>query len=65
MNLLVEISAKSITKAIKIDTNAIERFERKNESEYVGTHSFMIPPKKIIGNVPIKIDLYNLLKKKE
>ena len=60
MNLLVEISAKSITNAIKIDTNAIERFERKNESENVGTNSFIIPPKKIIGNVPIKIDLYSL-----
>ena len=60
MNLLVEISAKSITDAIKIDTNAIERFERKNESENVGTNSFIIPPKKIIGNVPIKIDLYSL-----
>ena len=43
------------------DTKAIERFERKNESENPGTNSFIIPPIKTIGIVPIKIDLFNLL----
>ena len=65
INLLVEISAKSIIKDINIDTTAIERFERKNESENPGTNSFIIPPIKTIGIVPIKIDLFNLLKRKE
>ena len=61
----MEISAKSIIKAINIDTKAIERFERKNESENPGINSFIIPPIKTIGIVPIKIDLYNLLDKNE
>ena len=65
INLLVEISAKSIITDINIDTIAIERFERKNESENPGTKSFIIPPKRTIGIVPIKIDLYNLLDKNE
>ena len=47
------------------DTIAIERFERKNESENPGTKNFIIPPKITIGIVPIKIDLYNLLDKNE
>ena len=63
IDFLVEISAKSITKDINIDTKAIEKFERKNESENPGTNSFIIPPIKTIGIVPIKIDLYNLLDK--
>ena len=65
INFLVEISAKSIIKDINIDTTAIERFERKNESENPVTNSFIIPPIKTIGIVPIKIDLFNLLKRKE
>ena len=65
INLLVEISAKSIIKDINIDTKAIERFERKNESENPGTNSFIIPPIKTIGIVPIKIDLFNLLNRNE
>ena len=65
IDFLVEISAKSIIKDINIDTKAIERFERKNESENPGTNSFIIPPIKTIGIVPIKIDLYNLLDKNE
>ena len=65
IDFLVEISAKSIIKDINIDTKAIERFERKNESENPGTNSFIIPPIKTIGTVPIKIDLYNLLDKNE
>ena len=65
IDLLVEISAKSITKAINIETNAIERFERKNESENPGINSFVIPPIKTIGIVPINIDLYNLWDRNE
>ena len=61
INLLFEISAKSINKDINRDIKAIERFERKNESENPGTNSFIIPPIKTIGIVPITIDLYNLL----
>ena len=63
--LLVEISAKSIIKDINIDNKAIERFERKNESENPGTNTFIIPPTKTIGIVPIKIDLYILLDNNE
>ena len=65
IDFLVEISAKSIIKDINIDTKAIEKFERKNESENPGTNSFIIPPIKTIGSVPIKIDLHNLLDKNE
>ena len=65
IDFLVEISAKSIIKDINIDTKAIERFERKNESENPGINIFIIPPIKTIGIVPIKIDLYNLFGKKE
>ena len=65
IDFLVEISAKSIIKDINIDTKAIERFERKNESENPGTNSFIIPPIKTIGIVPIKIDLFNLLNRNE
>ena len=61
----MELSAKSIINDINTDTRAIERLERKNESENPGTHSFIITPKKTIGIVPIKIDLYNLLNKNE
>ena len=65
IDLLVEISAKSMINDINKDTTAIERFERENESENPGTNSFIINPKKTIGIVPIKIDLYNLLNKIE
>ena len=65
IDFLVEISAKSIIKDINKDTKAIERFERKNESENPGTNSFIIPPIKTIGIVPIKIDLFNLLNRNE
>ena len=63
INLLVEISAKSIKNDINKDTIAIEKFERKNELENPGTNSLIIPPNIRIGIVPIKIDLYNLLDK--
>ena len=65
INLLVEISAKSMINAINIETTAIEKFERKNESENPGINSLIIPPIKIIGIVLIKIDLYNLWDIKE
>ena len=65
IDFLVEISAKSIIKDINIDTKAIEKFERKNESENLGTNSFIIPPIKTIGIVPINIDLFNLLNRNE
>jgi len=42
----------------------MERFERKNESEKLGKYSLIIPPKKIIGIVLIKIDFNNLFIKK-
>ena len=58
--MLVELSAKSIIKAINIETNAIERFERRNELKKSGRNSLIIPPTKIIGIVAIMIDLYNL-----
>jgi len=65
IDLLVEISAKSIINDINIETKAIERFERKNESENPGTKSFIIPPIKTIGIVPTIIDLYNLVENNE
>ena len=61
----MERSAISIINDIIKDTKAIERFERKNESEYPEKNSFMIEPIITIGIVPIKIDLYNLLEKNE
>ena len=42
IDFLLEISAKSIIKDINIDTKAIERFERKNESENPGTNLSLI-----------------------
>ena len=65
IKFLVELSAKNITIAINTETIAIERFERKNESEKSLTNNFIIPPIKIIGIVAIKIDLYNLRDKNE
>ena len=65
INLVGEISAKSIINDINIDITAIERFECMNESENSGTKSLIYPPIQTIGIVPIKIDLYNLLVKYE
>ena len=50
---------------MNIDAIPIERLERKNESENPGRNSFINPPNKTIGIVPIKIDLYNLSDKNE
>ena len=65
MDLLREISAKSIIKAINIDSVPIKKFERKNESENSAKNSLIIPPIKIIGIEPIKIDLKILLDKEK
>ena len=53
INLVFEISAISIIIDINIEITAIEKLERKNESENPGTKSFMNPPKITIGIVPI------------
>ncbi len=57
---LFELSAKYIKKAIKNETNAIDKFERRTFSKNEGTNIFILPPSKTIGIVPIKIDLNNL-----
>ena len=46
-------------KANKRETNAIDKFERRTLSKKSGANNFMLPPKKAIGRVPIKIDLNN------
>ena len=63
--LLQEISAKSIIKAINIDANAIDKFDRKNELKNSDKNNFIIIPTPIIGNVPINIDFNNFLDKKK
>ena len=45
---------------MRIETNAIDKFERIILSKKLGTNSFMDAPNKIIGMVPIKIDLNKL-----
>ena len=65
INLLVELSAKSIINDINKENNPIEIFERKKESENSGTNTLIIPPIKIMGIVPIKIEFFNLLDKNE
>ena len=57
---LFELSAKYIKKAIRNETNAIDKFERRTFSKKEGIKIFTIPPRKTIGIVPIKIDLNNL-----
>ena len=47
-------------KAIRKETNAIDKFERRTWSKKLGKNTFMAPPNKIIGIVPIKIDQNNL-----
>ena len=51
-------------KAIRNETNAIDKFERRTFSKKEGINIFIIPPSKTIGIVPIKIDLSNLLCKR-
>ena len=56
---LFELSAMYIKKAIRSDTSPIDKFERKTLRKF-GANNFIHPPRKIIGIVPIKIDLNNL-----
>jgi len=60
MEPLLELSAKYIKKAIRNETNAIDKFERRTFTKKEGINIFIIPPSKTIGIVPIKIDLNNL-----
>ena len=46
---------------IRKETNAIDTFERRILSKKYGKYSFIVPPRKIIGIVPIKIDFNNFL----
>ena len=46
--------------AIRKETNAIDKFDRRILSKKYGTNNLNIPPRKIIGIVPIKIDFNNL-----
>ncbi len=55
-----ELSATYIKIAINIEIKAIDKFERRALSKKLGIRNFMVPPNKIIGIVPIKIDLNNL-----
>ena len=57
---LLELSAKYIKKAIRKETKAIDKFERRTFSKKEGINIFILPPSKTIGIVPIKIDLNNL-----
>ena len=57
---LFVLSAKYIKKAIRNETNAIDKFERRTLSKKEGIKIFIPPPSKTIGIVPIRIDLNNL-----
>jgi len=57
---LFELSAKYIKKAIKNETNAIDKFERRTFSKKEGINIFILPPSKTIGIVPTKIDFNSL-----
>ena len=54
-----EPSAMNMKIAIRKETNAIDKFERRMLSKKYGTKNFIIQPSKIIGIVPITIDLNN------
>ena len=54
-----ELSATYIKNAIKRDTNAIDKFDRRNLSKKYGKNNFIVPPRKTIGKVLKKIDLSN------
>ena len=64
MDPFFDNSAKYINIAIKRETNAIDKFERRTLSKKWEKNNLMLPPRKIIGIVPIKIDLNNLTFKK-
>ena len=57
---LFDLSAKYIKKAIRNETNAIDKLERRKFSKKEGINIFILPPSKTMGIVPIKIDLNNL-----
>ena len=42
--------------AIRKETKAIDKFERRTFSKKLGMNNLIVPPIKIIGIVPIKID---------
>ena len=48
-------------KAIRKETRAIDKFERKNLSKKFIKNNFTMPPNKIIGIVAIKIDHISFL----
>ena len=54
-----EPSAMNMKIAIRKETNAIDKFERRTLSKKYGANNFMIKPNKIIGIVPITIDFNN------
>ena len=60
MDPFFELSAINIYIAIKKETNAIDKFERRTLSKKYGKNNFILPPRKIIGIVPIKIERNNL-----
>ena len=57
---LIELSAMYMNIAIRKETSAIDIFERRILSKISGKNNFILPPNKIIGIVPIRIDLNNL-----
>ena len=61
MEPFFEISAMYIKIAIKRETNAIDKFERRILSKKLEKDTFILPPSKAIGMVLIKIDLNSLL----
>ena len=60
MEPFFDISAIYIKIAIKRETNAIDKFDRRTFSKKEGINIFILPPSKTIGMVPNKIDLNNL-----
>jgi hypothetical protein len=47
--------------AIRKETKAIDKLERRKLSKKSGINNFILPPSKTIGIVPIEIDITNLL----
>ena len=60
MEPFFELSATYINIAIKIETKAIDKLERRILSKKYGKNNFILPPRKTIGKVLKKIDLNNL-----
>ena len=55
-----ELSAMYIKIAMRKETHAIDKLERRKLLKIFGINNFTKPPRKTIGIVPIKIDLKNL-----